>query len=174
MSSTITTPSLVAPFFHAARQVLEQELGLEVRLSPASAQPMSDLSGGDLTVLVAITGDVEGSAFYRYSIPCALGIVSRIIDTPMDEMDDLARSGIAELGNVITGRAGILLAERGWSCTIAPPVVVVGRELKVHAPHLPVWQATAETPYGAVTIDVAVREIRPSSSAPGVLRPERW
>ncbi|MBX6771194.1 MAG: chemotaxis protein CheX [Chloroflexi bacterium] len=173
MRSATTTPALITPFFQAAREVLEQELGLGVAPGPIQTLDLSDLPGDDATVLVAVTGDLEGTAFYRYSLPCALGIVSRIIGSPMTELDELARSGIAELGNVITGRAGVLLAEHGWSCTIAPPVVIAGQEVQVHAPYRPIWQASFTTAFGTVIASIAVRPIRPAAAVDGAFHPER-
>ncbi|HZW30950.1 MAG TPA: chemotaxis protein CheX [Isosphaeraceae bacterium] len=173
MRSATTTPALIPPFFQAAREVLEQELGLDAAPGPIQALDLGDLPGDDATVLVAITGDLEGTAFYRYSLPCALGIVSRIIGSPMTELDELARSGIAELGNVITGRAGVLLADQGWTCTIAPPVVVAGQAVRVHAPYRPVWQSAMSTPFGAVIVSIAVRPVRPAAAVDGVFQPER-
>ncbi len=49
----------------------------------------------------------------------------------MSEFDELARSAIAELSNMITGNAATLLAESGFECDISPPTVLEGREVRV-------------------------------------------
>lgn len=47
------------------------------------------------------------------------------------ELDLLATSGIAELGNVLTGRATIKLSEIGLQTDISPPTVIVGAGITV-------------------------------------------
>jgi chemotaxis protein CheX len=64
---------------------------------------------------------------YSMSQATALGIVSRMMGQPFADFDALAQSGIGELGNVITGRAGVLLANAGYPSNITPPALVVGK-----------------------------------------------
>jgi chemotaxis protein CheX len=73
-----------------------------------------------------VTGDVRGMALLGMSEATALNIVSRMMDERCEAFDDLAQSGIAEMGNVITGLAGQGWEELGFACTISPPALVAG------------------------------------------------
>jgi chemotaxis protein CheX len=64
---------------------------------------------------------------YSMNRQTALRIVSRVMGQEFRDLDDMAQSGIGELGNVITGRAGVLLSEAGYPSTVSPPALVVGR-----------------------------------------------
>jgi chemotaxis protein CheX len=114
------------PFVGAARIVLAQELGMDVtpgKLSLASGAATTL----DVTVVIGITGRLTGIAVYGMPASMALAIVERMLDSgPVTELDDLALSGIAELGNVITGQATTLLAGMGLVCDISPPMLLVG------------------------------------------------
>lgn len=160
MITHVDAPAILAPFFRASQDVLESELGLAVKLGPAGQVVDDEGATVDMTVLVAVTGDLEGTAMYQFSESCALGILSHLMGSPLDEMSELAESGIAELGNVITGRAAVLLSEQGSVCDIAPPVVIRGQRIHVRAPHLPEWRARVKTPYGPIDIRIAVRPIK--------------
>lgn len=159
MKSGIETLSILPRFFQAAQEVLESELGTSVQLSSVIKSAAYDYTTRDVTVLVAVTGDLEGTALYSYSTPCALGVVSHLMGSPMECLDELAESGVAEVGNVITGRACVLFAEDGLTCNIAPPVVITGGSSHVHAPNIPRWMAVADTPYGPIDIHVAIRAV---------------
>jgi chemotaxis protein CheX len=81
----------------------------------------------EVTALVGVTGTVSGMVLYSMSEATAIGIVSKMMDKEFAELDALAQSGIGELGNVITGRAGVLLSEAGYPSNISPPALVIGK-----------------------------------------------
>jgi chemotaxis protein CheX len=54
-------------------------------------------------------------------------LAGQILGEPVNEFDMLAQSGIAELGNVITGRASIKLSQSGFESTISPPTLLLGK-----------------------------------------------
>jgi chemotaxis protein CheX len=74
-----------------------------------------------------------------------------------DEFDALAQSGIAELGNVITGRAAVLLAEAGFPSDLAPPMLLVGRNMLVSTLDVQRLVIPIETEMGNLEIQVALK-----------------
>jgi chemotaxis protein CheX len=118
--------AFVNPFIQAAGEVLESELGGEAQRGELRLQK-SALTTDDVTALVGVTGTVNGLVMYSMSQATALAIVSRIMQQEFSAFDAVAQSGIGELGNVITGRAGVLLSEAGYPSNITPPAVVVGK-----------------------------------------------
>ena len=99
------------PFLLAAKGVLEQELGGEVGRGQVKME-RGDFEAGEITAVVGVTGALSGAVMYRMSEATALAIVGQMMSQEFTELGALARSGIGELGNVITGRAGVLL-EKG-------------------------------------------------------------
>jgi len=116
---------IVNPFVVAASEVLESELGAQAERGNLRLQ-MSACTTDEVTALVGVTGAVNGMVLYSMSRSTALRIVSRLMGQPFGDLDDLAQSGIGELGNVITGRAGVLLSEAGFPSNISPPALIVG------------------------------------------------
>jgi chemotaxis protein CheX len=116
----------VNPFIQAASEVLDAELGGEAQLGEVRIQK-SAFTTDEVTALVGVTGTVSGLVLYSMSEQTALGIVTRVMGREFHELDALAQSGIGELGNVITGRAGVLLSEAGYPSNITPPALVVGK-----------------------------------------------
>ena len=67
----------------------------------------------DVTVLINLVGQIQGVVLYELSESTALGFVSRMMGQKFNEFDNLAQSGIAELGNVISGKATVELSKAG-------------------------------------------------------------
>jgi chemotaxis protein CheX len=147
---------ILEPFVQAARDVVAQELGSDVipgKLTLARG-PATTL---DVTVVIGITGRLTGIATYGMSEELALGIVSRLMGSPVTELDDLTLSGIAELGNVITGRATTLLAGMGLVTMISPPILLVGAGSHLTVVKIPRLTIPLITEFGTLESQLAVK-----------------
>jgi chemotaxis protein CheX len=94
---------------------------------------------------------------YSMSKSTALGIVARLMGQHFEEFDALAQSGIGELGNVITGRAGVLLSEAGYPSNITPPALVVGKGTMVTTLDLNRLVFPLETEVGGLEVQVVLK-----------------
>jgi chemotaxis protein CheX len=120
----------VNPFIQAATEVLETELGGQTERGELRLQK-SSCTTHEVTALVGVSGQVRGLVLFAMSQEMALSIASRMMACEFQEFDAVAQSGIGELGNVITGRAGVLLSKAGYSSTIHPPALLVGKGTKI-------------------------------------------
>ncbi|ABV32727.1 MULTISPECIES: chemotaxis protein CheX [Pseudothermotoga] len=85
----------------------------------------------DLITLIGFVGGVEGNLIYSFNPDTALKIVSKMMNMPYENLDELAMSAIGELGNMIAGALAMNLEKIGCKIVISPPTVVTGRELKI-------------------------------------------
>jgi chemotaxis protein CheX len=146
------------PFLEAAADVLQAEANLSSNRGNLSLQK-SSLTGSEVTVLISIIGQIQGVVLYGMSTPTSLAIVSRIVDQQFDELNGLAQSGIAELGNVISGKATINLSNSGYQTTISPPTLIIGRGAKISTLDFSRIVVPLETKVGPLIIHLAVREV---------------
>ncbi len=146
----------VNPFIQAAREVLESELGGEAQRGDLRMQK-SAFTTDEVTALLCVTGTVTGMVLYSMSQATALAIVSRMMGEPMEDFDALAQSGIGELGNVITGRAGALLSDAGYPSNITPPALVIGRGTMVTTLDLHRLVMPLETEVGNLEVHVVLK-----------------
>jgi chemotaxis protein CheX len=147
----------VNPFIDSAQRVLNTETGFEVKRGALSLHTSASTTR-DVTTLVAVTGKIHGIVMISMSNATAMAIVSAMIGQQFEEVNDLAISGIAELGNVITGTAGIALAETGYPSKIAPPIVVMGAGTKISTVDIQRLLVVLSTPVGEVDVQVAIKE----------------
>jgi chemotaxis protein CheX len=145
------------PFVEAAYEVLKSEMSSEI------ARGDLRLENGvyhtdDVTVVIALVGALEGSVFYSMSQSAAVQISSAMLGEKIESFDNLAQSGIAELGNVITGRASMKLATAGFEATISPPSLILGKGACISTLDYPRLVVPLQTVFGMVLIHLALRE----------------
>lgn len=147
----------INPFVAAAFYVLEAE----IKEKPTKGQlglEEAHYTTNDVTAVLGVVGKVSGTVLYGMSQRTAVGIASQMIGQPVPLFDSLAESAIAELGNMITGRASALLEEAGYQCVITPPTIVIGRGTVISTTAFQRLVIPVITRYGEITISVALKE----------------
>jgi chemotaxis protein CheX len=147
---------VINPFLQATSEVLESELGSPPARGTIGLQ-RSAYTSDEVTAVVAVTGGVAGMVLFAMSERTARGIVSKMMGQEFDEFDALAQSGIAEIGNVITGRAAVLLSEAGFPSDLAPPMLLVGRGTLISTLDVQRLVIPIETEFGKIEVQVALK-----------------
>lgn len=145
---------IIQAFIGAGRDVLAQEMGEPVEPGKMKMQG-GPYKTNDVTVIIGLAGDMEGSVILSMSKDTALAYVSRVMGEATAELDELAQSGVGELANVIAGRAGVTLGEKGDDVVIAPPTIIMGAGSTLSTLGLPRLILPVETPLGVVEIQLA-------------------
>lgn len=145
------------PFVEAATEVLQAEIGLSPARGSLTLQK-SALTTDEVTVLISLVGQVQGVVLYGLSVQTGLMLVSRMMAQDFVEFDSLAQSGVAELGNVITGRASIKLSQTGALVDISPPTMVLGRSVTISTLDFSRIVVPLTCDLGQITVHLALRE----------------
>lgn len=151
---------LLNPFVQAAVEVLKAEVGASVSRQEISLQK-SALTSDDITVLINLIGDVYGVVMYGMSTSTGLSMVTKIMGQDFTELNPLAQSGVAELGNVISGQATIRFSEAGYEASISTPTVLIGKGIQISTLDFPRIVVPLETQFGFFTIHLALRQKAP-------------
>ena len=147
---------ILEPFVQAARDVLAEELGVEV--TPGKLALVSGAATTlDVTVVIGITGRLTGIAVYGMSSSMAMAVVGRMLKAPVADLDEMTLSGIAELGNVITGHATTLLAGLGLVCDISPPILLLGAGSRLSTVSIQRLVIPLNTELGTLQAQVAIK-----------------
>lgn len=144
------------PFVEGAYEVLRVELGSDISRGDLKFET-GPYKTDDVTVVIALVGAVEGTVLYSMSKGTALQIASHTIGEQFADLEGLAQSGIAELGNVITGRASMKLSQAGFEATISPPSLVIGAGASISTLDFPRLIVPLITVMGPITIHLALR-----------------
>jgi chemotaxis protein CheX len=154
---------LLNPFIQAVMEVLKAEVKAVVSRGELSLQT-SALTSDDITVLINLIGDVYGVVMYGMPTATGLSLVSKIMEQEFIELNSLAQSGVAELGNVISGQATIRFSEAGFKSNISSPMVLTGKGTTISTLDFPRIVVPLITQYGQFTVHLALREKVPGVS----------
>ena len=150
------------PFVEAAADVLQSECQLKVIRGNLTLQK-SALTTEDVTVLISLVGQVQGVVLYSLSESTGINLVSRVMGQEFESFNSLAQSGVAELGNVISGQATIKLSTAGYSANISPPTLINGKGVTISTLDFSRVVIPLTTDAGELSVHLALRE-----SIPGV------
>jgi len=148
------------PFLDAAAEVLKKEVELDITRGAVNVHK-SAFTTDDVTVLINLVGQIQGVVLYELSKETAINFVSRMLEQKFTELDNLAQSGIAELGNVISGKATVALSKAGLDSTISPPTMIIGKGTQISTIDFPRIVVPIQTELGDVTVHLALKESPP-------------
>lgn len=161
------------PFVEAAYEVLRVETGQEIVRGELSLENGAYVTD-DATVILSLVGSVEGTVFYSMSNETAVALASILMGEPLEKFEILAQSGIAELGNVITGRASMKLAEAGFESTISPPALILGKGASISTLDYLRLVVPLEMQAGRVMIHLALRPGKNALKTPQIAIPKAF
>ncbi len=145
------------PFISAAHDILRVEMHESVQRGELRLENGPYLTDG-ATVIISLIGAVDGTVFYSMSQDSAIQFASVLMGEKFDALNELVQSGIAELGNVITGQASMRLAEAGYESNISTPSIIIGKGASISTLEYPRLVVPLTTPIGVLTIHLSLRE----------------
>lgn len=81
-------------------------------------------------IVIGMTGQLSGNIVFGINEQVALKIVSAMMGGfVITEMDEMSKSAISELGNMISGNASTILSNQGVVVDITPPQVMKSEHL---------------------------------------------
>ena len=148
----------VNPFIVESHRVLRKMAYIEARTGKMFARDIP-FTGGDVTVIVGVTGDIEGEVLYSMDVETAKKIASAMMmGMPVLELDEMSRSALSELGNMITGKASISLEENGFYCNVTPPTLISGSNISISTIAIKALAVVLDTDLGSIEINVALKQ----------------
>ena len=114
------------PFLLSAKQVLQQVCNVDVQFGQISKDDFF-VSGEPPFIMLGITGEITGQVCMVMGTDTAKDVASRMMmGMPVDVIDDMAKSALSELGNMMMGNAATLLSNNNVLIDITPPTLLVG------------------------------------------------
>lgn len=121
----------VNPFIESFTSVVP-ELGFEnVRVGTLSAK-QNEVEGTGIVVVVGVVGELRGNVVYTMNTRAAKKIASTMMmGAPVDELDDMAKSALSELANMLTANAATCFSNMGIHVDISTPTMLEGRSISI-------------------------------------------
>lgn len=148
----------VNPFIKASIDVLAQTTGLLF----STRQPFlkdSPFMADNILISLGITGELKGNVVISMAEETSKEIASRMMmDIPVMELNDLAKSALCELGNMILGNVATLFFNEGTKIDITPPTLFRAEHVQVSNMDMIVICIPLETENHRIVLDVAIKE----------------
>lgn len=144
---------LAKPFIKAAINVISTM----AFITPVAGKPFvkkNTVAQGDVTGLVGLTGEKNGSVSISFSRPCAVAIVKGMLGDYISDIMNDVRDAVGEITNMVSGQARAGLAEKGMVFQGSTPSVIMGDGHTIsHMAKTPIMAIPFQTEHGDFTIE---------------------
>jgi chemotaxis protein CheX len=114
----------INPFLESARIVIEQMINVRPTTGQLGIKDVKFVEKY-IWIQIGLTGEMQGDIVFGLHEDVALKLVSAMMGGfIITEMDEMGRSAISELGNMISGNASTMLFNQGVRVDITPPKIV--------------------------------------------------
>jgi chemotaxis protein CheX len=128
---TVMNDQYIQPFIDAAQSVVSQVTGLNTTLGEIYTKEVP-YNSDSVVILIGLTGQIYGSVIISLPKNLACKIASiMMMGMPVNELDEIAKSAISELCNMILGNTAANLYKNNITIDITPPTVFTGSNMQV-------------------------------------------
>lgn len=121
----------INPFIKSFTSVMPQLGFTEIKKGKLSLKD-KDLVCSGIVVVVGIVGDIKGNIVYSLDIESAKKIASTMMmGQPVEEFNEISKSALSELSNMLTANAITVFSEQGVEVDISTPTLFEGRDISI-------------------------------------------
>ena len=147
--------NLAKPFVKATIDVLSTM----AMITPEAGKPYvksDNHAQGDVSGVIGITGEKNGTISVTFSKNCAVAIVKGMLGDDVDDIVSDVRDAVGEITNMISGQARRGLSEMGYVFQGATPTVIMGNGHTIsHVTGGPIMAVPFSTEHGEFIVEVS-------------------
>lgn len=148
--------SIVNTVIESALHILGVTSGLTAKLN-RPFNKKSRQAPGDVSGLISVKGEIEGSISITFTEKCILAVVSAMFSEEITEINNDVKDAAGELTNMIAGRINTKLAEMGKKCRAEMKEVRVDKNhMLEHIPEKQVFAIPFEGSSGYFNLEICL------------------
>lgn len=148
----------INPFINECKSIFNEVAGISLQVSGTTLKK-SPTSTKNVVIMLGITGDLRGNVAIYLEKEEAKKIASNMMcGMPVNELDEMAKSAVSELGNMIMGRVCTAFSNQGLLIDITPPSLLTGDHIQLSFSHLPLLSVKFTHDNGEVEFDISIHE----------------
>ena len=120
----------INPFLIASEKIIKVVLKLEMTIGKLVLKD-SHMLEDIFVIVIGVSGDFHGRVMLCLKRETACKIASIMMGKPVIKLNEMSKSAVGELANMILGRSGIIFANRGINVSISPPTIIQGDKLTI-------------------------------------------
>lgn len=149
----MTDAELAKPFIKATKNILFTMAMLDTQ--PGVPYVKKDtVAVGDVSAVIGITGDRNGTFAISFSKTCAIRAVKNILGDDIEDLLGDVQDAVGEISNMISGHARLGLVDLGLHLQGSTPSVIMGdHHVITHMTRSPVVAIPFTTEFGDFAIE---------------------
>ncbi len=121
----------INPFIASSKSVIHQSTGIDPSVGKIYIKS-KEHKGNEVLVLIGLAGEIQGSVIISMTQIVACKIAAAMMgETSIPELDEISKSAISELGNMISGNAASIFSTKNIDVDITPPTVFTGDNIEL-------------------------------------------
>lgn len=123
----------VNPFLQSSVSVLDSMIQMKLELGKPAIHILN-FKDDTFLLQIGVTGELKGQVVLAMSVEVAKEIASKMMcGMPVETLDEMPRSALSELSNMIMGNAATLFSNNGILVDITTPLSMLGSNLSLQA-----------------------------------------
>lgn len=115
----------INPFLIAATKILKDMCFIDAQVGKPFMKN-TIFADDTVVIMIGVAGEMHGQVMITLTHEVACDIASKMCMMTVTEMDELSKSAICELGNMIMGNTATVFSTKGIGIDITPPSLCIG------------------------------------------------
>lgn len=121
----------INPFINVSMNLIQMVCNVGTSRGQLSIKD-SPFKADHVVIIIGIAGEFKGQVFFSMDESSACKIASAMMfGMEVPALDEMSKSAIAELGNMILGNVSTEFYNQGIKIDITPPTVLVGTDMEI-------------------------------------------
>ncbi|HZS06070.1 MAG TPA: chemotaxis protein CheX [Blastocatellia bacterium] len=146
-------------YLDSITDMLRQVIDPEAEVSGMRIEP-DPVTGGEVMAIIGLMGEAEGKVIFDLERQTAIRVAGHMMEEPLTELNAVARSALAELASMATGKALSDINDSGTRLHMSPPLVISGSSLESYDQSLETLVVPVDTACGEIRINITVRDLK--------------
>lgn len=148
----------VNPFIMEFQTIFKTVTGIELKVTNKSLKKIG-FSTKNTVIMLGITGQLRGNVAINIDRLGAMKIASLMMGgRPVETFDDISKSAVSELGNMIMGRVATAFSGQNIIIDITPPSILTGDNIELMFASLPLITIQFKYEDIEIDLDISVKE----------------
>lgn len=111
----------------------------------------------EITTYIGLVGDYTGNISFAFPMETGKQIASlMMMGMPVEAIDNMSRSALAEIANMICGNALSIISDSDIYLDITPPSVLVGHDVYLLLSYYTTTHMTIQTSLGEMMLNIVI------------------
>ena len=111
----------------------------------------------DVTALIGLSQGIQGNIAITMDEATAKKIASiMMMGRPVETLDDMAQSAIAEMANMLSSNAMTIIGQNGFTMKVSPPTLITGEKVSCIVSQVKSLNVEIYTEAGLIEINIAL------------------